>query len=110
MPFEILFTSEANKMLGEISDRRIRDQIIRRIENLAEDPDKQGKALTGDLSGYRAIRASGQRYRIIYSVERNVVQVIIVAAGIRRACDRRDIYNLARRLVRLGLIEPPDTG
>ena len=110
MSFQILLTAEVIRMLEGISDRRIRTQIIRRIDRLGEDPDKQGKALTGDLSGYQSIRVAGQRYRIIYSVEKDIVQVIVVAVGIRREGDRHDIYRLAQRLVRLGLLEPPDKG
>ena len=110
MEFLIVLTSEVMRMLEGISDRRIRSQIIRRIDQLKEDPDKQGKALTGSLSGYRSIRVAGQRYRIIYSVEKDQVQVVVIAAGIRREGHRRDIYRLAQRLVRLGLDEPPDTG
>ena len=58
--------------------------------------------------GYRSVRAVGQRYRIIYQVESAQVRVIIIAAGIRRGGDRQDIYTLAQRLVRLGLVEPPE--
>ena len=110
MRFQIVLTMEVVRMLEGIQDSRIRSQLIGRIDRLKEDPDKQGKALTGDLSGYRSIRVAGQRYRIIYSVEKDQVQVVVIAAGIRREGDRRDIYRLAQRLVRLGLVEPPDTG
>ena len=106
MPFQILFTSEAMDTLRSIRDRRIRSQIVQRIEKLADDPDKQGKPLLGDLAGYRSIRVAGQRYRAVYSIDRGRVRVVVIAAGIRRDGDRRDIYRLAQRLVRLGLVEP----
>ena len=109
MRYRVLLTSEATDLLRGISDRRIRSQIIRRIQQLADDPEKQGKPLIGPLAGYRSLRAAGQRYRIVYRVDRGEVRVIVVAAGIRREGGRRDIYRLAQRLVRLGLVEPPES-
>lgn len=109
MRYQVLLTSEAVDMLRGVSDRRIRSQIVRRIERLSDDPEKQGKPLTGPLAGYRSLRVAGQRYRIVYRVDRGAVRVIVVAAGIRREGGRRDIYRLAQRLVRRGLVEPPDS-
>ncbi len=67
---------------------------------------KQGKALTGDLAGYRSIRAVGLRYRILYCVEREDVVVLILAVGIRKQGSRSDLYYLAKKLLRLKLLEP----
>jgi len=94
-------------MLGEISDRRVREKIRDRIDDLEEEPEKQGKPLTGDLTGYRSLRAVGQRYRIIYQVERNKVLVFVIALGIRKEGSKADIYELAKKLLRLRLVEPP---
>ena len=91
-------------MLAEVADRRIRQQIAGRMEALKDEPEKLGKALTGELSGYRSLRASGQRFRIIYKVEKKQVIVIVVVLGTRKEGDKRDIYALAQRLVRLGLL------
>ena len=49
-----------------------------RIEKLKNESDKQGKALSEELSGYHSIRAVGQRYRIVYRVEQDRVLVVIV--------------------------------
>ena len=38
----------------------------------------------------------GQRYRIVYRVERRDVTVLIVAVGRRRSWDKRHIYELAK--------------
>ena len=65
-------------MLKGISDRRIRDKIIKRIDSLAEDPDLQGKPLVGELMNYHSVRAAGQRYRIIYRIEEEAVIVMVV--------------------------------
>ena len=91
-------------MVLEIADRRVQEKILERMTALAAEPELQGKPLDDDLAGYRSIRAVGQRYRIIYRVERTLVTVVVVAAGIRKAGSRKDIYRVAAKLVRLGLL------
>ncbi len=93
-------------MLQEVRDRRMREKLSERIDGLAHEPEKQGKALTGDLAGYRSLRAVGQRYRIIYRVEKNRVVVLVLAVGVRKEGSKADIYALAQKLLRLRLIEP----
>jgi len=102
--WQILLTPTALKLLSDISDRRICEKIGAVIERLIEDPEKQGKALLGELAGFRSVRAVGQRYRIIYQIRGNDIIVIIVAVGIRRDGAKDDIYNLAKKLFRLGLL------
>jgi mRNA interferase RelE/StbE len=94
-------------MLEAIEDRRIREKIRDRIDGLAKDPEKQGKALIEELAGYRSLRAAGQRYRIIYKVEDEKIVVLVVAVGIRKEGSKRDIYSLAKKLLRLHLVERP---
>jgi mRNA interferase RelE/StbE len=93
-------------MLRAISDRRVREKLHDRIDQLSQDPEKQGKPLEGELAGLRSVRAFGQRYRVIYRVEKKVV-VVVGALGIRKAASKRDIYSVAKRLLRLGLLGPP---
>ena len=107
MTYQIELTLQARKMVKDISDRRVRETIQKRIDGLAQEPEKQGKPLVEELEGYRSIRAVGQRYRIIYSVERERVIVFVIAVGLRRQGSRDDIYQLAKKLLRLGLFEPP---
>ncbi len=57
-------------MLKAITDRRIREKLASVIDSLETDPELRGKPLDEDLAGYRSVRAVGQRYRIIYRVER----------------------------------------
>ena len=104
MKWQILLTPTALKLLSDISDRRIREKIAAVIDRLTEDPEKQGKALLGELAGFRSIRAAQQRYRIIYQIRGNDVVVVIVAVGIRRDGAKDDIYNLAKKLFRLRLL------
>jgi len=90
-------------MLHSITDRRIRDVIARRIDGLTKEPVKKGKALVAELTGFRSLRAA--RYRVLYKVEKQ--RVIIVAVGIRREGDTKDIYARAKKLLRLKLIDLP---
>ena len=91
-------------MLEAIQDRRGRDKIRDRIDGLAQEPEKQGKPLTGELTGYRSLRAVGQRYRVIYRIEEGKVLVLVMALGIRKEGSGKDIYVLAQKLLRLRLL------
>ncbi len=51
------------------------------------------------------MRAIGQRYRIIYRVEREKVVVVVIALGIRKEGDRADIYQIAVKLIRSGYMD-----
>jgi mRNA interferase RelE/StbE len=105
MSYRIVLTAEAKKLLKDIQDRREQGILLKRLEELAESPEQQGKALRGDLTGYRSIRAIGQRYRIIYQVLDEQVLVIVVALGRRKDGDRQDIYELASKLVTVFQLE-----
>ncbi len=104
MIFQVDILAPAQKMVLSIGDRRIQEKLLERMTALANDPELQGKPLGDDLAGYRSIRAVGQRYLIIYRVERAIVTVVIVAAGLRKQGSREDIYQVAQKLVRLGLL------
>jgi mRNA interferase RelE/StbE len=97
--------SAAQKQLEAIGDNRIRKRIAQRIDRLQHEPDKQGKALADELEGYRSVRAVGQRYRIIYKLEEEQVVVIVVTIGIRKDGDKKDAYELAKKLAKLNLLE-----
>ena len=107
MTWRIVITPQARTMLAEIRDHRVREQIAHRIDALAEEPEKQGKALVGALAGYRSVRAVGQRYRIVYRVDEGEVIVLVVALGLRREGSKADVYELARKVLRLRLLEEP---
>jgi len=103
--YRISITPTALKMLVAVSDRRIREKVSDAIARLASEPEKQGKPLLGELAGYRSIRAVGQRYRIIYKIEKAKVEVSVVALGMRKKGSKADIYSLAKKLLRLKLLE-----
>lgn len=75
-------------------------------DKLHQAPELQGKALRGDLAGYRAVRAADQRFRVLYRLESELVIVIVIALGLRKDGSKRDIYALARKLLRLRLRDP----
>ena len=100
----IKWTETALNYAEAILDQRIRRLISQRVDQLAKSPEQQGKPLVAELAGFRSIRAVGQRFRIVYRVERKEVVVVIVAVGRRKASNEKDIYELAKKLLRLGLL------
>lgn len=100
----ILVTPTAKKQLSLITEHRIRQIILSTLKRLEYEPEKQGKPMVGELSGCRSLRAVGQRYRIIYRLKNNEVQVYVVFVGKRKEGDKTDVYALAKKLVRLGLL------
>lgn len=96
--FKVVISPTALEMLEEVQDKRVRRKLAERIEGLRVDPEKQGKALSGDLAGLRSVRAVGQRYRIIYRVKEAEVIVYVLAVGLRREGSKSDIYAISRRL------------
>src|SRR5262245_10445840 len=93
-------------MIQKVQDRRVRAKIIETIAGLADDPEKKGKPIPAEPERYHSVRAVGQRYRIIHRIDNEKVIVLVLAAGIRREGDRKDIYALAKKLIRARLLEP----
>jgi len=103
--WNVVILPAAKKHLATIRDRRIQEGLKTSLRRLEYEPDKQGKPLSNELAGYRSIRAVGQRYRILYKLEEEQVIVAVVALGIRKAGDKKDVYELAKKLARLGLLD-----
>ena len=97
-------TSIAEKQLAAITDRRIQNSLKTYLRRLEYEPEKKGKALSDELTGFRSIRAIGQSYRIIYKVEAEKITVVVVTLGMRKDGDKKDVYELAKKLARLGLL------
>jgi len=108
MKWTIKLTAPALRQFAAIKDTRIKEQISKRIDTLAYEPERPGKPLIDELAGYYSIRAVGQRYRIIYKLEAERVLVVVVTVGIRKDGDKKDAYALAKKLVRLGLLDIAD--
>jgi mRNA interferase RelE/StbE len=91
-------------MVRDIRDLRIQDVITKRAKRLENEPNKQGSPLLFEFDGYRNVRVEKERDRIIYRVDDDETIVIVAAVGIRIDGDRDDIYEVARRLLRQGLL------
>jgi mRNA interferase RelE/StbE len=101
--YKIILTDEAKTYLISL-DSKTRNVVGRKIDALEESPEEQGKALSGDLAGYRSIHAAG-RYRVIYEVKMNQIRVIVVAAGIRKEGSKIDVYETLKKLLRSKIIK-----
>jgi mRNA interferase RelE/StbE len=97
--YRLELTPLAVEMLAAVKDRREQEKLVERIERLKITPEKQGKALVDALAGFRSVRAVGQRYRIVYKVERERVLVLVVGIGRRKEGDKKDIYTLLEKLL-----------
>lgn len=104
MKYRIRITGTCLALVEKIPDKKILRTILDRIEDLSDEPDKQGKRLVKDLSGFRSIHVAG-RYRIIYKIDKQTVIVYILAAGIRKQGDKKDIYKIAKKLFNAGLLD-----
>ena len=103
--WNVVIMPSAKKHLASIKDRRIQEGLKTSLRRLEYEPEKQGKPLSDELTGYRSLRAVGQRYRILYKLEEERIIVLVVALGIRKAGDKKDVYELAKKLARLGLLD-----
>ena len=101
----VSLTQNAEMQFAAIKDRRVQDELRTSLRRLEYEPELQGKPLIDELASYRSVRAVGQRYRIIYRVDGEQVTVLVVTLGIRKDGDRKDVYQLAKKLIRLGLLD-----
>ena len=104
MKYRIRITDTCLTLIENIPDKKIQGAILKRIKELAHDPEKQGKRLVKNLSGFRSMHAAG-RYRIIYKIQEKEVIIYVLAAGIRKEGDKKDIYKIAKKLLDAGLLD-----
>jgi len=102
--YKVLISDTCLDLIGKISDRKIQRRILDRIEKLSDEPEKQGKSLVKDLAGFRSLYVS-KRYRIIYRIGEKTVTIYVLAVGIRKEGDKKDIYAIAKKLLNAGLLE-----
>jgi mRNA interferase RelE/StbE len=106
--YKISLTDEAGAYLRSLDDKT-KKAIARKIESLRESPDKRGKALTGNLLGYRSLHAAG-RYRILYEVKSETVTVIVIGIGIRKEGSKIDVYETMKKMIKLRLLDSTTKG
>jgi mRNA interferase RelE/StbE len=105
--YRVRWTETAVELLERIPDRRIQRTVYTRAGQLDHDPERQGKPLLGELAGFRSVRTVGQRYRIVYQIQADEVVVAVVAVGLRKDGDKNDVYALAKKLLKQGLLGAP---
>ncbi len=109
MTYQVEVAPTARDALAEITDKRIQRNIVNRLSRLEKEPEKQGEPLSGNLEGYRSIRAANERYRIIYRIKDADTEddqpkdkepiVSVEFVGIRREGSKSDVYVLFSKLV-----------
>jgi mRNA interferase RelE/StbE len=104
LKYRILITDTCLRLIEKIPDKKIQLSILDRIQKLSDEPEKQGKKLVKDLAGFSSVHAAG-RYRIIYKIEKRTVIIYVLAAGIRKEGDKKDIYKIAKKLLDAGLMD-----
>ena len=82
--YELYFKKSVQKDLGSIPKKDLK-RILKRIDGLAEDPRPAG---CEKLTGKERYRLRQGRYRIVYSIQDDVLTVWIVKVG-----HRKDIYR-----------------
>ncbi len=83
--YKVFIKPSAVAEIEAIQQKKIRQQIIRRIEGLATDPRPNGSK---KLSGHDRYRIRQGVYRIVYAVENDKLVVYIVKVG-----HRKDVYR-----------------
>ena len=104
MKYRIFITDICLRLIEKIPEKKIQRSILDRIQKLSDEPEKQGKKLVKDLAGFRSVHAAG-RYRIIYRMDSRTVIIYVLAAGIRKEGDKKDIYKIAKKLLDAGLVD-----
>jgi len=90
--YRVELKPQAQKFI-ERQSQKVRRQLIRRIEDLKEDPRPPGSRLLDDEKKIYRIRSGN--YRIVYQVRDKVLLVIVAKVD-----DRKDIYKNLNYLIR----------
>jgi mRNA interferase RelE/StbE len=83
--FELFIKPSAVKEIESISRKRDRQLIVRRIEQLADDPHPHGSQ---KLSGRDRYRLRQGPYRILYAIDEPKLVICVV-----RVAHRKDVYR-----------------
>jgi mRNA interferase RelE/StbE len=83
--YKTLIKPSAVKEIEAIPQKKIRQQIVLRIRQLAENPRPPGSK---KLSGYDRYRIRQGVYRIIYAIEDDKLVVYVIKVG-----HRKDVYR-----------------
>jgi len=93
--WRVIYHHEVADDLDELGSYQTR-AVLKAIETRIRDgePEKTGKPLAGELAGCRRIRTGD--VRIVYRIQAEIIEVLIVAVGPRR---NDEMYRTARKRV-----------
>jgi mRNA interferase RelE/StbE len=83
--YKVLIKTSAAKEIKAISKKKDRQRIVRRIQQLGENPRPPG---CQKLSGRERFRVRQGQYRIVYGIKDNDLIVYVVKVG-----HRKDVYR-----------------
>ena len=83
--YKILIKASAAKEIAGIPTRKDRRKVVEKIRKLGDDPRPKG---CEKLSGKDRYRVRQGNYRIIYSIDDDLLVVHVVKVG-----DRKDVYR-----------------
>lgn len=82
--YRVYIKPSAATELEAISQKKDRQRIVSRIEDLADDPRPPGAQ---KLTGHHGYRIRQGRYRIVYEITDDTLVVLVV-----KIADRKDVY------------------
>lgn len=83
--YKVSIKASAIKEIEAIPVKKVRQRIIQRIGDLADDPRPQAAR---KLSGHNKFRIRQGSYRIVYSIENDELVIVVVKIG-----HRKDVYR-----------------
>ena len=98
MSYRVIIAQRALESLNAVLNRRLAEQLVQHLSDLATDPEERGWPLAGELKGYRCLRSAGGWFRIVYRVVASTVEVVLVSVGQARPAEVRDMRALAQTL------------
>ncbi|MBI2345706.1 MAG: type II toxin-antitoxin system RelE/ParE family toxin [Deltaproteobacteria bacterium] len=101
VPYRVVLTDEAAALLETIAyrDRRIAGKLADSMEDLSTVPQLKGRCLRGEFAGCLSRHCLGNRFRIVYTIHEPARTVEVISLGIRKAGDRKDVYELTRKIL-----------
>ena len=104
MSHRLEITETCLSFLEGITDKSVQSTILGRVEGLKIDPKKQGKVLVKELDDFHSIHIA-ERYRVMYRIDGDSSTVWVLAIGMRKEDDKKDVYMIARKLLEAGLLD-----
>lgn len=84
-------------------DGSVQRTILKKLRQLANNPEQQGRPLGGGLTGFRELVVGDRQYRIVFQVlpDENVAVVWVIASRVDNEC-----HELAKARLALHVGEP----